>query len=603
MALHFPPSVSISKFVGGYKSVSDYTDLNDTESNDAQNVVYGPNGDIEQRTGSLRKYNRKLANTATPTIGEPITGHYYFDKLGSTSTYEVVAAGNSLYSYSSATANVIGTGLTDNSLVFFAFTQVQDPRSASDDLVLCTNGADAIRAWTGTATAVLLSSFTSATQVPVAKYLLNHKERVYAFNIIDATDADAAVKVTRTGFGNDGAADPHRFTEFFYVGGSSKDGDLRGGGVLNDQIIFYKRASVWKFSPGSGDVNDLQKMQESIGLYAPLSLVDAGDFHIFLSERGVYAFDGVNFAHLSEKVDDLLLKESNLQYLQYAKAMFNRELNQYVIYFPYGDSTRNDMGLIYDLRMKAWQPPITGRRVNFLSAADDSNGIQRLVWGDYSGFLFQESTDKNDGLTVGHNGTCTQASYTSVIDSSASFPTAGDGLAGLIVRIYEGTGAGQERVITSNTTAVISLESDWRTPLDTTSKYTVGGIDAYWRSKDYDFGGHDITKLFRHIRVRAKEEGQVYLRLHYIVDFRELANATFKDIELLEDGWIWDRARWDQTRWGTRGTLIRRKVSLRNTPNQRTNGTHLSVRFSNPRANESFRISGYDIELKAIGKR
>jgi hypothetical protein len=604
LALHLPPAVSISRFIGGYKSVSDYTDLADTETNDAVNTLYGPNGDIDQRLGSVKLLATKLTSSSDLTTGKPITGHYWFDKLGNSSTFHVVAAGNALYQYNSATASRFAESLTEGSLTFFSFIQIQDPRSASDDILVMTNGVDAIKVWNGSGTAVNLSGFTSASGVPIAKYILNHKERIYAFNIIDSTDADAGVLVKRTGFGTDGVADPHRFTESFYVGGSSRAGELRGGRVLNDQVYFYTRNSVWKFSPSSGDLGDLQELQGSVGLLAPFSLVDVGNFHVFLSERGVYAFDGLNFVHLSEKVDEDLLTNSNLDLLQYAKAVYNKKDNQYILYYPSAESSRNDTALVYDLRegMKCWQPPVKGRQVNYISTFDDSDGLDRVIYGDYKGYLYRDGTGSNDGLATGYNGTVEAASYSTLTDSDAQFTTAGDGLAGLLVRIYEGTGEGQERIIESNTSGVLTLENDWTVPPDTTSLYTVGGINAYWRSKDFEFGNHDLVKLFRHIRLRCREEGNFDLIMHYIVDFRDLAGATRKAINLLESGFAWGAGIWGQARWGARAT-IRKKISLRNTSSQSTNGTHLAVRFSNQRANESFRISGFDMELKPIGKR
>ncbi len=603
--LSLPPAVSINRFEGGYKSFANYAELLDTETADAANTVYTPGGNIDQRNGSVRLYNSRLFSSGDTATGRPITGHYYFEKLGAGTNFHVVCAGNSVFNYTSSTATVIRTGLTDNSNTFWNFIQIQDPRSASDDIMIGTNGVDPIQVWNGSATAIALSSFTSATQVPICKYVLNHKDRVYAINIVDATDADAPAKVARTGFGTDGNGDPHRFTESFYVGGSSKGGEIRGAKVLHDQIVFYTKGGIWKFNPASGTL-DLQQVQESVGLFAPLSLVDAGDFHIFLSERGVYGFDGNNLVHLSEKVDIDLFQNANLSQLQYAKAVFDQTNSQYKLYFPSSGSSRNDVALVYDIRpkMKCWQPPVTGRRVNYISTFTNSSGMRKIIYGDYMGYLYEDDTGNNDGLSTGYNGTVTASSYTSVTDTCATFSTAGNGLAGHVLRIYEGTGEGQERLIESNTSDTLSLESgtNWTVVPDTTSKYTIGGINAYWRSRDYDFGGHDITKLFRHVHVRTKEEGNFNLTMHYIIDFRNLAAATKKDLLLYANGFVWGIGVWGQVRWGGL-PVIRKKVSLRGTPNQPLQGTHFAVRFSNPRANETFRITGYDIELKAIGKR
>lgn len=604
MALQLPPAVSISKFTGGYKANSNYTDLMDSETNDAANTVYGTTMDISQRNGSLRLYNYNLFSTSDTATGRPITGHYFFKKLGTTTSYHVACAGDSIYNYTSSTANAIRVGMTDNSNTFWNFIQVQDPRTPSDDLVMMTNGSNPIQVWTGSATAVALSSFTSATQVPVCNYLLNHKERIYAISIVDATDADASVRVYRTGFGVDGNADPHRFTENFYVGGSSKDGPIQNAGVLNDQIVFYKRNSIWKFNPSSGDVGDLYQLQDSIGLIAPYSLANCGDFHMFLSDRGVYAFDGNNLILVSDKIDNEFIINSNQSQLQYAKAVFDFQRSQYILYFPTTGSTRNDRAIVYDTRpsMKFWQPPITGRRVSYISTFLDSNSKRRVLYGDYRGFLFEDDTGSNDGLSTGFNGTVSSATINTMTDTTASFPTTGQGLSGMLLKIIDGTGVEQERTIASNTATTLTLESSFSAVPDTTSLYTIAAIDSYWRSKDYDFGAADITKLFRHISARVKEVGNITLNMHYIVNFKSLAAATLAQILQYVNGFAWGLGTWDSSRWGG-VDVIRKKISLVSTASQSTSGTHLALRFSNRRANETFKMSGYDMEIKALGKR
>ena len=599
------PAVSVERFTGGYKSVSDYTDLQDTETNDAENVLYGPNGDIDKRQGSVRLYNTKLFNSTSTATGEPITGHFYFDKLGSTGAYHVVAAGDSIYSYTSATASAIRTGMTDNSNTFFNFIQIKDPNAAADDIILIANGVDPIQMWNGTATCVIWSAVAGAAGggMETARFILNHKGQVFYANIVDAADADAQVKVNFSGFSVAGVGTPQAVVDSFYVGGSDKNGPILGMKVLNDQIIFYKRNSVFKGTPSTTQgLSELQELQGSIGILAPQSLIDAGNYHIFLSERGVYAFDGVNFVSLSEKVDDELFTHSNLTQLKYAKAVLDKRNDRYILYYAEGASERNNRALAYDMSIKAWQPPVTGRTVSYISTFQDSNEIEQVVYGDYLGYLYQDHVGNNDGLLNGYRGTVSSATISTVTEGSANFSTLGDGLTGLSVKIIAGTGEGQERLIASNTSSTITTVANWGTLPDATSLYSIGGISAYWKSKDYHFGGHDLLKLFREIRLRVKEEGNYSLTMQYIINFHDLAQATKATVSLLENGFIWGLGVWGQVRWGVKQS-IRRRILLRNTSTQSLNGTHLALLFSNDRANETFKISGFDIILQLIGRR
>jgi hypothetical protein len=76
-------------------------------------------------------------------------------------------------------------------------------------------------------------------------------------------------------------------------------------------------------------------------------------------------------------------------------------------------------------------------------------------------------------------GTATSGGVNTLTDTSATFDTTG--LAGLSVRIVEGTGAGQSRLISSATATVLTVKNPWMTKPDSTSVYQVGGYQ--WRYK------------------------------------------------------------------------------------------------------------------------
>lgn len=76
-------------------------------------------------------------------------------------------------------------------------------------------------------------------------------------------------------------------------------------------------------------------------------------------------------------------------------------------------------------------------------------------------------------------GTATAGGIRTLTDSAASFDTAN--LAGLPVRIVEGTGSGQSRIIASATATVLTVKNPWTNQPDSTSVYQIGGFQ--WRYK------------------------------------------------------------------------------------------------------------------------
>lgn len=605
MALYYAPALSINKFEGGYKAISEFTDLQMTETFDSKNIIYTEGGVLKKRSGSERMLNVRLTNSSTTSQGEQIRGHYYFRKLTTDSAFHVVMAGNRVFNYTSATANQIDTGYTTSTNSFFTFAQCKDPRSAADDSVFWVNGVNNMTIWNGSSAPAVVSDITSSTQVPLAKYAATLKSRIYLGNQLDSADADAGLRVSISSFGPDGFPDPHRFLDHFYVGGSDHEGDLRGLSPIEDQMVLYTRKSIWKFAPGSTltlSTTSLRKIESNLGLLAPRSLVNTGKFHIFLSDRGVWAFDGINSVQLSEKVDIDLLKQSNIARLERAVAKFEPKENQYHLYYADENSTENNVGLIYDLRLKIWQPPVTGRRVGFLSIFDDENNQPRLIWGDYRGYLYKDDLGSAEGMQTGYNIEPSSVTSNTLTDNTQNFTTAGDGLAGQLLHVYEGQGKDNYYYIQSNTSNTLTLTTTFDPLVTAQSKFTVGGIDAYWRSKDYEFGAHDICKIFRYLRFRLKETGNISLDVYYIVDFNSIDLATKAVLSLAGAGMTWGVSLWGQATWGNRLT-VRRRLSLRSTKDQSSIGNYLAVRIGNPRANEPFSVSGFDIEYKELGKR
>lgn len=77
-------------------------------------------------------------------------------------------------------------------------------------------------------------------------------------------------------------------------------------------------------------------------------------------------------------------------------------------------------------------------------------------------------------------GTVTSSGLRTITDSSAAFDTSD--IAGMPIRIVEGKGAGQQRLISSATSTTVTVKSPWSNKPDTTSVYQVGGFQWRYRT-------------------------------------------------------------------------------------------------------------------------
>jgi Ca2+-binding RTX toxin-like protein len=133
---------------------------------------------------------------------------------------------------------------------------------------------------------------------------------------------------------------------------------------------------------------------------------------------------------------------------------------------------------------------VIGRRIDIISGpgagqsrfvvADDGSGILTVErpWdvGDLPEFTSDYRIVIDDAL-VGTGATVDNTNFT-FTDSSATFPTAGDGLTGRVLQIVGGPGAGQERLILSNTATELTLNGAWSTPPTAESVYRIELFDG-----------------------------------------------------------------------------------------------------------------------------
>lgn len=611
MTLQLPPALSLNDLTGGYRKTTDYNALADTETNDAQNIELTRRPSIKTRPGYLKLYNTRLGDTSG---ADPVKGHFQVIKSGGAIEIRshVVACGGSLYNYTSATANSIADSLNSAGNVYWQFTQIQDPRSASDDVVVMCNGVNPVKIWNGVETsAANLSSTTSSTGVMVVKYLASMKGRIYGLGVVDSTDVDAPSRVMISGFDPaTGNPRPQIWDNSFYVGGADQYGPINGAGVLNDQLVIFKRNATYKFSPGSGrllDTSALVQMEEQIGCIAPGSIATVGGNILFLSTLGLFAFNGNSFQYISEQIELDLSDNVNKNRIEFAQGVYDRDSDRYWLSIAGSGKTYNNLIYIYDVSRKRWYPPYTGINANTLSSYKDNSGRNRIITGDHRGLLYEQSTGSADGLNVGPTGQVVSVNPNVITtDASNSFVTAGNGLRGLYFRVATGTGAGIERVILSNTSNTLTIDTldggVSSATINSTSFWTVGAIPALFRTKDFSFGQDNVDKKFREITIRTKQGGNYNIIVNYFIDFETVDNSTCATVSLLADGGVWDLSLWDSATWDGRPNVIRR-ISLRSTPAQPLQGKFFAVRFKNDRPNQPFEINGIDFISREMGRR
>ena len=133
-------------------------------------------------------------------------------------------------------------------------------------------------------------------------------------------------------------------------------------------------------------------------------------------------------------------------------------------------------------------------------------------------------------VTSQTKGTATSATSNTLTDSTKSFGT--NALKHAFIYIYAGTGKGQDRVISSNTSTAITVTANWTTTPDTTSKYVVGAIPWLWKTGAFGIGA-DGSRSMREFGIKfnpTTNEQSIDLRMYYNNDGDPQEYAVTQDL-------------------------------------------------------------------------
>jgi hypothetical protein len=139
--------------------------------------------------------------------------------------------------------------------------------------------------------------------------------------------------------------------------------------------------------------------------------------------------------------------------------------------------------LVWSRERQRWTVHRFNQGITASCIGQDSAGEIRAWVGDENEWVWAfAGTRQCEGNSTGTlEGTATAGAAGSLTDAGATFNTTGSALAGVYVTIRSGTGAGQSRLITSNTGTVLTITPNWATNPDTTSGYVVGAVESKWR--------------------------------------------------------------------------------------------------------------------------
>lgn len=278
------------------------------------------------------------------------------------------------------------------------------------------------------------------------------------------------------------------------------DGDIPTGmKVIGTVLALFKRTKSYRFT-FDGDPNpvtgngQVSRALSSRGLVNNECCVVVADSAFCLDSLGVYQFDGATqevsidaairrYFHPDDAVDTSLIVKR--QYSSTWHAVYEPWTNTVWFFVTTGSDTLPKTAFIFHRENSIWTTHKFQQAITCSATEIDSNGILTAFVGDENGCMWSLSgLRQSEGVFSGtRSGTATSGTSSTLTQTGASFYTANNGLTGVPVKIIAGTGAGQERIISSNTSTVLTVSVNWSVTPDATSQYIVGYIESTWRYK------------------------------------------------------------------------------------------------------------------------
>lgn len=362
---------------GGLNTSSSPLQVKNNESSDLFNIDLTPFGSLIKRNGYTQ------LNTSAVNSGARWTGLYdYVQKDGT--HFLVGTAGDKFFKMESldgAFDDITGgLTITAGSLADFATFK---------NTVLVTNGEDPPFQWAGTGNATAMTVPTGLTK---AKFIAVFSGFTILANVT-VSGTDHPSRFYWSNIDDIGTWTPTDFVNIDADNGQA----ITGLEILGTRLVFYKDQTVYNtLFTGDSTIPFLtQKSDSSVGAVSGFSIQNVENIQVFSSHDGIYIYDGVQAKHISDRINTEFDSYNKNLFTSVTSALY-RTLNQ--VWFAYATSSvsSTDRIIIWDYQHNAWLRH-KGILASVMARVFTDDGVERLYFGDYDGFVYQadDGTDDN----------------------------------------------------------------------------------------------------------------------------------------------------------------------------------------------------------------
>lgn len=190
------------------------------------------------------------------------------------------------------------------------------------------------------------SSAPTSLTVPTPKFIENHLDRIWGLDGNNLYFSTLDTSVTEQHF-NDWDTS-NNAGEIIIPSGKGDSGT--GLYSLGSYLYVFQRNAIWEIFGSSPTNFELRNISNEIGMIDKRTLVEYNGSLYFLSDKGVYRFDGTNLENLTEGVINTAIQDwANVT--SPAAVLWK---NKYIIAYTPNGSSYNSEALFYDIVLEIW---------------------------------------------------------------------------------------------------------------------------------------------------------------------------------------------------------------------------------------------------------
>lgn len=187
---------------------------------------------------------------------------------------------------------------------------------------------------------------TGAVTVPLPQFIANYSNRVWTL-----TDNTINFSVLDTSVTEDHFNDFDTTNNSGVINIPAGNGDTGTGlYALGNALFVFQRRAIWAIYGNSPANFELRNITNEIGMINKRTLVEYNDVLLFLSDSGVYMFDGSNLKNISDDVVNSTIEAWANQTSPVATLWDNK----YIIGYTPGGDAHNSEALFYDITRGVW---------------------------------------------------------------------------------------------------------------------------------------------------------------------------------------------------------------------------------------------------------